>query len=108
MTCSFYSGDKDVFKRHHPSIHPVEKLLRRHFYIKVPKEMALQEDTVLLVVKPMYGIPESGLHWYIKYLEYPMENLKMTGTTAHPCVLVKRKEGEVIGTVALQVDDSLS
>lgn len=84
------------------------KPLERPVYIKPPKEMGLSEDMVLLVVKPLYGIPESGLHWYMTYLEYHMDKLDMKRTTADPCVLVKRRNGKLSGLVALQVDDSLT
>lgn len=70
--------------------------------------MGLAEDMVLLVVKTLYGIPESGLHWYITYLEYHMGKVGMERTTVDPCMFVKRKGGTLTGLVSFQVDDSLT
>lgn len=41
-------------------------MLHRRFFIRVPKELCLPPGTVLDVVKPLCGIPESGLNWYIR------------------------------------------
>lgn len=38
--------------------------LKREVYIQRPDEMGLDYYTLLKVVKPLYGIPETGLHWY--------------------------------------------
>lgn len=45
-------------------IQALNNLMRRVF-IKAPNEMDLPERYVLEVIKPLYGIPESGLHWYL-------------------------------------------
>lgn len=37
-----------------------ETHLERRIYIRAPREMLLPEQAVLYVVKPLYGIPESG------------------------------------------------
>ena len=81
--------------------------LEREVYIKAPPELGLAPGYVLKVVKPLYGIPESGLHWYLTYLTHHLENLGMTRTKADPCVLVKRKGNTIDGVIMLQVDDSL-
>lgn len=85
-----------------------DKRLERPVFIKPPPEMGLSPDTVLRVVRPLYGIPESGLHWYLTYLEYHTEQLGMRRTTVDPCVFVRRDGGELSGLIALQVDDSLT
>lgn len=36
--------------------------LKRSVFIRPPKEMELPEGFVLEVIKPLYGIPESGLY----------------------------------------------
>lgn len=45
-------------------IQAISKLTRRVF-IHAPKEMRLSDEYVLEFIKPLYGIPESGLHWYL-------------------------------------------
>ena len=44
-----------------------ESNLERPVYLEPPKEMQLTGNQVLLAKKPLYGIPESGLHWYVTY-----------------------------------------
>ena len=81
--------------------------LERDVYIRAPKELGLQPGFVLKVVRPLYGIPESGLHWYLTYLSHHLETLGMHRATADPCVLIKRSNNEIEGLILLQVDDSL-
>ena len=81
--------------------------LERQVYIKAPKEMGLPDGWVLKIMKPLYGIPESGLHWYLTYLDHHLNELNMKRTRTDPCVLVKHRDGTLDGFIVLQVDDSL-
>lgn len=80
--------------------------LEREVLIHPPTELEFPPGTVLKVVKPMYGIPESGLHWYLAYLEHHLGRLGMERSSVDPCVLLKRRNGRLIGAIILQVDDS--
>lgn len=80
--------------------------LERKVYVKAPQELVLEPGTILQVVKPLYGIPESGLHWYLTYLDYHINVLGMTRSKSDPCLLIKKEGGNLIGVVILQVDDS--
>lgn len=51
--------------------------LKRDVEILAPAEIHLPSGQVLKVVKPLYGISESGLHWYLTYLEHHLDVLKM-------------------------------
>ena len=82
--------------------------LERDVYIRAPKEMELPPGYIIKVVKPLYGIPESGLHWYLTYLTHHLDTLRMTRTRSDPCILIRRtKDGALDGLILLQVDDSL-
>lgn len=59
------------------------------------------------MLRPLYGIPESGLNWYLTYLEYHTEKLGMVRATTDPCVLIRREDRALKGLVMLQVDDTL-
>lgn len=59
------------------------------------------------VVHPLYGIPESRLHWYILHLEHHEETLGMKRLTTDPCELLKQKDEKLEGMVTSQVDVSL-
>jgi hypothetical protein len=32
---------------------------------------------IMIVVKPLYGIPESGIYWFVTYSKYYIEELLM-------------------------------
>lgn len=44
--------------------------LNRQFYIRPPAELGLPRDSILKVIKPLYGVPEAGAHWF-NYVPYP-------------------------------------
>lgn len=68
--------------------------------------MVLSHGVVLRVVRPLYGMPESGLQWYLTYLEHHTENLWMRRATTYPFVLLKtNRESFLSGLVMLQVLD---
>jgi len=80
--------------------------LDRKVYLKPVPDMKIPKDKVLLAVKPLYGIPESGLHWFVSYSGHHKKNLGMQSTKFDPCVLYRRNNSELEGITVLQVDDS--
>jgi hypothetical protein len=82
-----------------------ESALERAVYLEAPPEMKLSQDHVLLCLKPLYGIPESGLHWFVTYSEHHRNSLRMRPSRADKCLFV-RKDDEGVSVTALQVDDS--
>lgn len=62
--------------------------------------------TVLRVVKPLYGIPDSGLHWYLTYLEHHLVRIGMEISVVDPFALIKRRHNQLIREIILQVDYS--
>lgn len=70
--------------------------------------MGLGTNTVPKFLKPLYGIPERGLQWYLTYIDHHTEHLGMKGTTVDPCFMFKRECAELVGMIDLQVDDSSS
>ncbi len=83
-------------------------LLNRSFYIRPPTELAqqlgLQEGAILRVVKPLYGVPEAGNHWFKTYHSHHVKELSMDQSTYDPCLLFSV---EPFGIVGLQTDDTL-
>lgn len=69
--------------------------------------MNIRGGTVLKVVKTLYVIPESSLHWYLTNLDRHLTRLEMLRSLVDPCVIVKRNERDICGGVIIQVDDSL-
>jgi hypothetical protein len=83
--------------------------LNRDFYVRAPAEVSkilhLDTDRILKVIKPLYGIPEAGNHWFSTYHLHHTEKLKMAESTYDPCLLYTHQEG--CGVVGLQTDDTL-
>jgi hypothetical protein len=87
--------------------------LNRVFYIHPPPELTAQlgmnNDVILQVVKPLYGVPESGNHWFKTYHGHHTEQLGMTQSTYDPCFLYRNSLStkEPRSFVGLQTDDTL-
>lgn len=81
--------------------------LEGQVYIQAQAELDLPPDTVLRVVTPLYGIPQSGLQWYLTYLSHHVESLGKQRATFEPWLLFKRAHGKVKGLMIIQVDDTL-
>lgn len=47
--------------------------LEMEVFIRPPKELNLPQRQVLKVLKPLYEIPESGIHWYLTYLKHHLK-----------------------------------
>ena len=82
--------------------------LNRDFFIRPPQEliamMGAPPSCILKVVKPLYGVPEAGNHWFATYHAHHTGKLGMTESTYDSCLLYKP---EPLGIVGLQTDDTL-
>ena len=79
--------------------------LSRDIFIRPPHELGLGKDSILQVVKPLYGVPEAGNHWFNTYHRHHLQELQMTQSTYDPCLLYTSTNG--FGVVGLQTDDTL-
>ena len=83
-------------------------LLNRDFYVWPPLELihqlGLKKGSILRVVKPLYGIPEAGNHWFKTYHSHHLKELNMDQSTYDPCLLYSNNP---FGVVGLQTDDTL-
>jgi len=84
--------------------------LNRDFYIRAPLELSIalgvSEGTILKVVRPLYGIPEAGNHWFKTYHNHHIKELNMNQSTYDPCLLHLNNPTN-FGIVGLQTDDTL-
>ena len=80
--------------------------LIRHVFLRPLPEMGVPDGKVLKAVKPLYGIPEAGLYWFVTYCNHHKKSLQMRSTSYDPCVLFSRSESSLTGLTVLQVDDS--
>ena len=78
-------------------------------YATPPKQM--REETrpqeILKILKPLYGIPESGTHWYGTYHNHHQTKLEMKNSTYDPFLLVTENQEGPFGVVGMQTNDTL-
>jgi len=82
--------------------------LNREILARVPKAIQndYPQDTIMIVRKPLYGIPEAGTHWWATYNKHHKERLDMIPSTYDPCLLISG-ENMPFGVVGMQTDDTL-
>lgn len=84
------------------------ELLLRKVYLIPPPELNLPDDQLLLLIKPLYGLPDSGDYWSRTMVHHQEEDLGMKSTCADPALYFKHKDkGILIGISGIHVDDSL-
>lgn len=86
-----------------------ETLLERKVFMEPPPELNLPSSSILLIKKPLYGLPESPMHWYSTFSKYHKDDqgLGMTMEPHDPCLFTAYdKDRNCIGIITLQVDDS--
>ncbi len=81
--------------------------LNREFFVRPALELGLPNTTVLKVIKPLYGIPEAGAHWYKTYHAHHIQNLTMLESSYDSCLLWVNSPSMGFGVVGLQTDDTL-
>ncbi|KAI1000950.1 hypothetical protein K3495_g7246 [Podosphaera aphanis] len=83
--------------------------LSRIVFIRIPRELKgkYPEGTMFLVMKPLYGLAESGMHWYATYSRHHCDNLHMAPSVFDPCLLIANKDND-FGMTALQTDDTMN
>jgi hypothetical protein len=57
------------------------------------------------VIKPLYGVPEAGNHWFNTYHSHHIKKLQMNQSTYDPCLLYTGNTG--FGIIGIQTDDTL-
>lgn len=81
-------------------INSLSKLVRP-IYVWAPDGVNLG-GKLLMVIRPLYGIPEAGTHWFKTYHDHHLEKLGLTISSYDPCLLFS--ENAIVG---LQTDDTL-
>jgi hypothetical protein len=60
----------------------------------------------MVVIRPLYGIAEAGIHWWATYSKHHKDKLFMATSTYDPCLLVTTTE-DGFGIVGMQTDDTI-
>ena len=82
-------------------------LLARVIFARPPKEITheLLLGIIFKVIKPLYRVPEAGIHWYNTYSNYYKDKLSMETLTFNPCLLVTRNKDGLFEIVIIQTND---
>lgn len=83
--------------------------LQRTIIADLPIQLkdAYPAGTVMVVVKPLYGIAEAGAYWWSTYFKHHTEKLDMETSTYDPCLLITKETAAGFGIVGMQTDDTL-
>ena len=77
-------------------------------YLPIKLKKKYLEGTILLVVKLLYGLAETGNHWFATYLNHHKEKLGMEMSPYDTCLFITKNGGENFGIARLQIDDTLN
>src|SRR6266567_3650754 len=78
--------------------------LNCEFYIQLPRELPIDDNLILKVLKPLYSVLEARNYWFKIYYAYYIKNFNMTQLTYDLCLLYSNKLFSIIG---LQTDNIL-
>ena len=94
--------------------------LTRTVLARLPTELQAKypPETIMRLMKPLYGIAEAGVHWWKTYHNHHREELNMRTSTYDPCLLVTSDyttgtqlsdldDKSAFGIVGMQTDDTL-
>ena len=81
--------------------------LNRPVFMRAPREMKFPVGKVVKVISPLYGMPESPMHWFTTYLNHQKNRLGMNQVPIDPHLLYQTKDGLLQALLTLQVDDTL-
>jgi hypothetical protein len=62
------------------------EILERKYYLYLL-------GTIIIIVKPLYGIPESGTYWFAIYNKYYIEELLITISPHDLCFFISITKG---------------
>jgi hypothetical protein len=60
----------------------------------------------MIVIKPLYGIPESGIYWFATYNKYYIEELLITISPYDLCLFISMTKGPFV-ILVIQIDNTL-
>lgn len=96
----------DIMQAYIPSKIERNCIVIRHLSAKLKK--IYLKDTVLYVVKPLYGWAGAGNHWFATYLVHHKEKLGIKMTPYDTCFLISKDGGENFDIVRILIDNTLN
>ena len=83
-----------------------EKLMRE-VYVKPTKEFKLNSDQLLKLLKPLYGLSDSGDYWHVTFANHLKNDLGMSPAAGDLSLFFKMVNGQLAGMTGAYVDDSI-
>jgi hypothetical protein len=65
------------------------------------------KGTIMVVMRPFYGVAEAGAYWWFIYFKHYCERLEMETFIYDPCLLVIIAESGCFGLIGMQTNDIL-
>ncbi|KHJ34346.1 hypothetical protein EV44_g3284 [Erysiphe necator] len=94
----------DIFTRDISQAYTQSKSqLLRDFYVRPSTELDLPTNTILKVLRPLYGVPEAGTHWFHTYHNHRLQKLNLKSSSYDPCLMFNSE-----AIVGLQTDDTIT
>lgn len=81
--------------------------LQREVFLNAPPELHLNHDQLLKLLKPLYGLPDSGDYWARTMKHHLVQQMGMTPTLGDKSFFFKHIRDELHGLCATYVDDAL-
>jgi len=77
-------------------------------FIKPTKEFELSENQLLKLMKPLYGLSDSGDYWHTTFTNHLKNDLSMTCGISDLSLFFKIIDGKLQGIIGRYVDDTIS
>lgn len=74
--------------------------------MRAPREMRIDVEMFIKVIKPIYSMPESRIHCFKTYTDYHKTQLGMNQSKIDPCVMFRQSKRILEEAVAIHVDDT--
>lgn len=102
-SCSIYL--RDITQAYVQSVTTLNRTILAHLPSQI--KHLYPNGTIMIVLKPLYGIAEAGTHWWATYNTHHREKLHMISSSYDPCLLISTKETGSFGIVGMQTDDTI-
>lgn len=80
----------------------------RQVYLKGEPEFKLADDQLLEIIRPLYGLADSGDYWHGTILKHLKSDLSMQITACDLSLFFRQVQSTLQGLVPTHVDDTLS
>lgn len=78
-----------------------------YIYVKPTEEFNLSKNQLLKLLKPLYGLSDSGGNWHAMFSKHLIRVLSMAPTSGDLPFFLKTGEGKLKGMTGAYVDDTI-